>query len=178
MTRFTIAPTLAVVLVSWAAACSTTYTMRLSASAIREAVQRHLPVSRSKLFLTCTVRKVDIELADDADRVLLRPEVELSIAGRQALSGRALVRGQVRYAPETGEFFLAMATVDDVVVEGLPDPARPIAQELIANIVEGYLAAMPLYRLSQNEFKQSLARLVLRSVSVRDGRLQLVLGLP
>ena len=41
---------------------------------------------------------------------------------------------------------------------------------------ETYLATMPVYRLNQNDFKQSLAKLVLKSVKVRQGRLEIVLG--
>ncbi|MGD0835745.1 MAG: DUF1439 domain-containing protein [Polyangia bacterium] len=170
---------LALVLVaSGTAACSTTYTVNVSASQIRQAVERHLPVSKSKLLVTGTVRKVDIELAENADRIMVRPEVDLSLVGYPVLVGRAVVQGQIRYAPESGEFFLTMATVDEVAVEGLPGQVRPVVEQLIANIAEGYLAAVPLYRLSQTDFKQSLARLVLRSVRVHQGRLELVLGLP
>jgi hypothetical protein len=156
--------------------CGASYTVNLSAADIEESLSRKLPVSRSKLMVTLTVRAVSVDFMLGEDRVLLRPQVDLSVAGQPALSGRALVEGQIRYAPGTGEFFFDKPRVADVSIQGLPESARPVAEELVAKLGETYLAAMPLYRLNQKDFKQSLAKLVLKSVKVHSGRLQVSLG--
>jgi hypothetical protein len=160
------------------AGCSVSYTISLTASDIQQTLQRKLPISKSKLLVTATVRTLEVEFMEVGNRLLLRPEVDLSIVGQSALRGRAVVAGQIRYAPETGEFFFGKPAVTDVVIEGLPDSLRAAAQEVIARCTEGYLVAAPVYRLQQTDFKQSLAKLVLRSVQIRNGRLEIVIGTP
>jgi Protein of unknown function (DUF1439) len=160
------------------AGCSTSYTVRLTAAEVQQALGKKLPVSKSKLLITATVRALDVEFAEGFDRILLRPEVDVSVAGQRALSGRALAEGQIRYAPASGEFFLDQPQVKEVVIAGLPDAARPLAEELIARLGESYLDTMPVYRLRQSDFKQSLAKLVLKSVRVRHGRMEIVIGTP
>jgi hypothetical protein len=159
-----------------AAGCGARYTVRLSAEDIQQSIARRLPVSKSKLLVTVTVRAVSVEFMVDDDKILLRPQVDLSIAGQTALAGRALVEGEIRYAPETGEFFFDKPRVADVSIQGLPASARPVAEEVIGKLGEGYLTTTPLYRLKPTDFNQSLAKLVLKSVKVHHGRLEIELG--
>ena len=156
--------------------CSVSYTISLTASDIQQSLQRKLPISKSKLLVTATVRTLDVELMESDNRILLRPEVDLSLVGQSALRGRAVVAGQIRYAPETGEFFFDRPTVAEMTIDGLPESLRPTVQEVIARCTEGYLAKEPVYRLKQSDFKQSLAKMVLKSVQTRDGRLEIVIG--
>ncbi len=156
--------------------CSVTYTLNLSAAEIEHSIARSLPVSKSKLLVTLTVRSVSVQFMAGEDRILLRPQVELGIAGQTALVGRALVEGQIRYSAPTGEFFFDHPRVVDLSIQGLPASVRSAAEDLVAIVGETYLATTPVYRLDQKDFKQSLAKLVLKSVQVREGQLEIVLG--
>ena len=158
--------------------CSVSYTISLTASDIQQSLQRKLPISKSKLLVTATVRALDVEFMESDNRILLRPEVDLSLVGQSALRGRAVVAGQIRYAPETSEFFFDDPMVVEVAIEGLPASLRPTAEEIIARCAEGYLATTPVYRLRQSDFKQSLAKMILKSVRARNGRLEIVIGTP
>jgi hypothetical protein len=163
---------------SSAAGCAASYTIRFTAGEIQQALNRKLPISKSKFLVRATVQSVEVELREAPDRILLHPQVGLSIAGQSALAGQALVEGQIRYAPESGEFFFDSAKVVEMTIAGIPESARPVAEELIAKAGEAYLSSTPLYRLKQTDFKHSLARMLLKSVKVRDGQLQVVIGMP
>jgi hypothetical protein len=160
------------------AGCTASYTIGLTASDIQRTLQSKLPISRSKLLVTATVRALEVEFMENGNRILLRPQVDLDIVGQRALLGRAVVTGQLRYAPETGEFFFDKPTVVEVAIDGLPAALRAPAEEVIARAAEGYLAGAPVYRLNQSDFKQSLAKMVLKSVQTRNGRLEIVIGAP
>jgi len=157
------------------ASCGASYTIRLSSSDIEQAIARRLPISASKLLITATVRSVSVEFMVDEDRVLLGSRLDVAIAGQSVLSGRMLIEGQIRYTSGTGEIFLDDPTVVDVSIEGLPASVRPMAEEVVAKLALTDLAAMPLYRLNPDDFKQALTKLVLRSIKVRHGRLEIML---
>ena len=163
---------------AFSSGCGVTYTITLTAADLQQTLHHKLPASQSKLLVTATLRTLDVEFMESGHRILLRPEVDLSMAGQSALLGRAVVVGQIRYASETGEFFLDQPKIADVAIEGLPESLRPTAEELVARCAEGYLATTPVYRLKQGDFKQSLAKLVLKSVGTRNGRLEIVIGTP
>jgi Protein of unknown function (DUF1439). len=161
-----------------AAGCSVSYTISLTASDIQQSLHRTLPISKSKLLVTATVRTLDVEFMEGGNQIVLSPKVDLSIVGQSALRGRAVVAGQIRYAPDTGEFFLDQPKVAVVAIEGLPESLRATVEEVIARCAEGYLATAPVYRLKQTDFKQSLAKMVMKSVRTRNGRLEIVIGIP
>jgi hypothetical protein len=163
---------------SLAAGCTAGYTIRFTAAEIQQSLNRKLPISKSKFLVRATVQSLEVALRQGPDRILLRPQVEVSIAGQSALTGRALVEGQIRYAPDTGEFFFDAPRMVEVSVGGIPESMRQHAEDLIATCAEAYLTITPVYRLRQTDFKQSLARMLLKSVKVRDGQLQVVIGMP
>jgi len=158
------------------ASCSVSYTVRLSADDIQQFLRQKLPVSVSKFLVTATVTSVQVEFIESENGVVVRPDVEVGLIGQRLLRGYAIVSGQIRYAQPTGEFFLDQAKVVMIAVEGLPDSARPMVEEVAGKCIEGYLATQPIYRLKQSDFKQSLAKLVLKSVRTYSGRLEIVVG--
>ncbi len=158
------------------ASCSVRHTVRLSADDVQHFLSEKLPVSASKFLVTATIPSAQVEFIESENGVVVRPDVEVSVAGQRLLRGHALVSGQVRYDPPTGAFFLDQANVVAVTVEGLPDSVRPTVEEVVRRCIESYLTSQPLYRLDPSSFKQSLAKLVLKSVRVWNGRLEIVVG--
>jgi hypothetical protein len=158
------------------AGCSVSYTVRLTADDIQQFLRQKLPVTVSKFFVTATVTSVQVEFIESENGVVVRPDVEVSLVGHQLLRGYAIVSAQIRYAPPTGEFFLDGAKVVSIAVGGLPESSRHLVEEVASKCIEGYLGTQPIYRLKQSDFKQSLAKLVLKSVRTHNGRLEIVVG--
>ena len=158
------------------ASCSVRYTVRLTADDIQQFLRKQLPASASKFLVTATVTSLQVEFIENENGVVVRSDVEVSLVGQPLLRGYAIVSGQIRYASPTGEFFLDRASVVMIAIEGLPDSARGTVEEVTGKCIEGYLASQPIYRLKQSDFKQSLAKLVLKSVRTYSGRLEIVVG--
>jgi len=87
-------------------------------------------------------------------------------------TGQALVEGQIRYAPDTGEFFFDAPKMVEVTVGGIPESMRQRAEDLIATCAEAYLTITPVYRLEQTTSNSRWREMLLKSVKVRDGQLQ------
>ena len=156
--------------------CSSVYTVSMNAEEIQRRLQEKLPVERTKLLLKTTVTDVQVRLQEGSDRIRLRPSLVLEVPLLGALPGQVSVDARVRYAPDRGEFFLDDAVVTDLDVPRIPDSQRDRAQRLVAMVAQAYFATTPVYRLKQGNFKHALAKLIIKSVTVRDGRLLITMG--
>ncbi len=138
---------------SFAAGCTASYTIRFTAAEIQQSLNRKLPISKSKFLVRATLQSLEVALMEGPDRILLRPQLEVSIAGQSALTGRALVEGQIRYAPDSGEFFFDAPKVVEVNVGGISESMLQGARDLIATCAEAYLTITPVYRLQADRFQ-------------------------
>ena len=105
-------------------------------------------------------------------------EIGGPLVRHQLRSGRARVNA-IRGIGRVGRVARGrLPKIAEVAIEGLPESLRPAAEEVIARCAERYLASTPVYRLKQGDFKQSLAKMILKSVRTRNGGLEIVIGAP
>ncbi|MBI5478271.1 MAG: DUF1439 domain-containing protein [Deltaproteobacteria bacterium] len=155
-----------------------TVTITLTAAELQEQLNRKLPLKRAGRLVTVTVQSAQVVLVEGSDRVGVRAAAELALPMGRALSGTVRFDGKIRYVPDPGEFWFDDARVVDLEIGSLPGALRPTVEELVGVMGRNYLARTPVYRLKPGQVKHSLARLLLRSAVVRDGKLVLTLGLP
>ena len=161
-------------------ACSTdpTVTITMTAADLQREVARKLPLTRTGRLVTVTVQAAEVVLAEGSDRIGVRATSTVQLPLVRPLSGTVQLDGKLRYVPEQGELWLDDVRVVDLGVAAIPASLKPTVEELVGGIARGVLGHTPVYRLKQESFKQSLAKLVLRDVSVRDGKVVATLGRP
>lgn len=159
-------------------ACRSGVTLSLTADEIQQKLDSKLPLSKSKLHITATVEKVQVILKEGADRIGARTTMQLDLPLAGEVLGSATVNGQLRYVPDEGAFYLDSSQLSDLEVARIPESLRGPVQDVMSAAMQAYFSAAPIYRLKQSDFKQSLARYVLREVTVRDGKLLVTVGLP
>ena len=93
------------------------------------------------------------------------------------LQGRMGADGGPAYRADRGEIIIVDARLTELDVAGLPKRYSKALSKVAARVAQRYFAEVPVYRLDQNDFKESLARLVLKSVEVRDGEVVATIGL-
>ena len=97
--------------------------------------------------------------------------------GVGVLHGRMGADGGLAYRADRGEISLGDARVNELDVTGLPYRYSQALPEMGARVAPRDSAGAPWVRGDQSDFKQSLARLVLKSVVVRDGEVVATVGL-
>jgi hypothetical protein len=160
------------------AACRTTFTLSLTAEEIQQKLDAKLPASKRKMHITATVEKVQVVLKEGADRIGARTTVRFDIPLAGEVRGNAAVNGRVRYVPDEGAFYLDSPELSELDVAHIPESLRGPVQDVMGAAMQAYFAVAPVYRLKQSDFKQSLARLTLREVTVQSGKLLLTIGVP
>lgn len=137
----------------------------------------HFPIQRCALLLACvTLSEPKVRLLDGDARIHLTTTVKPEVGGQQLDSGEVDLAGKPRYEPARGAFFLDDARITAARFPGLgPQQARTVS-ELASGLLAESLRRQPIHELDDRDARQALARLVLREVRVRDGKLQLVVG--
>lgn len=156
-----------------------TFTIVLSQKQIQEALDSKFPISKTVPLLftiTCSNPKVDLE--EGSDRLHLGADAEalLTVNGRK-LKGSACISGSLEYARESGEFLFKDARVEALNIGGLPDLYALKVQEAASAAAKHYLDRKPVYKLDPADLKQSLAKLLLKGVNVRNKTLVVSMGI-
>ena len=155
-----------------------TATITVTAAELQRELGRKLPLTRSGRLATVTVQSAEVVLTEGSDRVGVRATSSVQLPLGRPLAGTVQLDGQLRYVPELGELWFDDARVVDLGVAAIPASLKPTVEELVGSIARGVLARTPVHRLKQESVKQSLAKLVLREVVVRDGKVVATLGRP
>ena len=151
--------------------------VHLSQAQLQEKVEKAFPIERRLAFVEMTFRHPQILLAAGGDRIGLALDVQVDVPGVGVLHGRMGADGGLAYRADRGEIIIVDARVNELDVTGLPKRYSKALREVAARVAQKYFAEVPVYRLDQSDFKQSLARLVLTSVVVRDGEVVATVGL-
>lgn len=82
---------------------------------------------------------------------------------------RTVVDGKLRYEALTGEFYLDDPEITELQLYGFAEKYSIVVKNVMRIVLKEYFAKKPVYRLKQDDFKQSLAKSLLKSVTVVNG---------
>ncbi len=148
-----------------------------TADELQAKVDEQFPREKQKFLFTIKLTDPGVLLENASDLLGLKIKTQVSILGANALEGFLFVNGHVDYNPKTAELFMTNPTVQAIEIDGLPEKYKERVEEILATAIEEYLAHLPFYQLKAKDFKQSLASLLLKSVSVKNGKLVVILSL-
>ncbi len=92
------------------------------------------------------------------------------------INGLIDFNGQIFYKPEKGAFYIKNFKIVDIVINEANFSDKKKLKSAVLKIVSNYLEDYPVYRLNPTDFKQSIAKLLLKSVSVKDDNLSVLLS--
>ncbi len=106
------------------------------------------------------------------------PQVEKGPIDQLAkdIDGSITLSGEISFEPEESKFFLLHLTIDDVDLAELPDQLGEVVQKAAEKMLNSYLSKNAVYTLSAEDTQTKVAKRLLKSVSVKDGELTVVLG--
>jgi hypothetical protein len=144
---------------------------------LKSAVAGQFPITKTHLaVIEVTYSDPVIILPDGSDRVVVGMTATPSIPLTQRLAGIAQVSGALDYRRETGEFFLTGIRVEKLEISGLSERYATMVRGVTSVALKEYFDAHPVYALQSADTKQSMAKLVLKSVTIRDRTLVVTMG--
>ena len=144
---------------------------------LQKRVEKEFPLKRKKSLLKVEFSDPAVLLEEGSSRIGIRLSIRCRLAGLTSFSGVMEADGQIEYRPETGRFAIANGRLTNVDLNDVPKKYEETIEAVAAAVATTHLSTFTVYELKQDDFKQSLARLVLKSVSVEDGAVVVEVGL-
>ena len=152
------------------------YAIELTAADLQQAIERRFPLRKEKYFVELILSDPVIQLQEDTQRVGIAFRALARLPGNIAIEWQGLVDGVLDYRRESGTFYFLDLKLQETDSQGVPVKAKPI-QPLVEKVLQRLLTDTPIYQLDDNDVKQAVARLLVKSISVKQDRLVVELGL-
>lgn len=167
------------VVVTWFLLRGETWTFSFTQQQITEELAKRFPMHKSYLILIGVhYENPRVRLTDGSSDIAFGVDARVDeVVNGKELKGSADLVTKIAYDASSGTFVLHDARLVALEVVGVGqevlDRVKGVANQLAAESVSG----IPIYKLRPTDVKTTLARLVLKSVSVRDGVLHVEVGL-
>lgn len=149
----------------------------LTAAQLTAQLSARFPQRRCVLGLACaTLADPVVRLVNGDSRIFVTVRASPEIGEQPLGEGTIEVAGKPRYESASGAFFVDDPSVLRADFAGVPKSAVEQATLLSRDFLADYLRRTPVWVLDERDGQQAMAKLLLREVSVKEGRLLLVIG--
>jgi len=153
------------------------YTQEFTEAELQQKIEAMMPLEKKKYFVTIIVTAPKLDLLEGSDELSIKADIAMqAIAGIKG-SGTTTITGSITYNPAQGSFHLLNPTVADLHIDGIDEQYQPKIKQMAQTAITNSMANFPLYTLQDNDLKQKLAKSVLESVVISDGKLLVKLNL-
>jgi len=169
---------LSALLLSAAGCGKRTLTVSIEQAEIQRRVTALFPIQREALLARVTLENPVVVLREGSDRIGLDLDVRLVLPLVPEQSGKLGASGKLAYRPAEKAFYLEQPALDRLEVAGVPASQTEALRRPTEAVVTFVLANLPVYQLAGRDYKEAAAEHVLKSVSVRNGKVEAELGVP
>jgi len=154
-----------------------TFVVELSQADLQEHLDSGFPLKKSILIFSVNLTEPRVTLEDGSDRIRFTVNVGTNIQVEGLTpKGTGTIETSLRYSNERGELYMSKPDVA-LQLEGMKKETIDKMNEIANVLIREFAAKHPVYRLKEADFKQNLARAVLKDVKVEGGALKIYLGL-
>jgi hypothetical protein len=145
---------------------------------LQHRIERMFPITREGELVTVQLQHPQVILTEGSDRIGLRLRIRAAAAEQFSVSGLARVDGVLRFANDTGEFYLDDASVEELYIDNVEPLYLDQIRQLADGVVRQSLQEQPIYVLGQMGESTHIMGSEIQSVRVRDGKLIVELAMP
>lgn len=144
---------------------------------MQQRIESSFPVRRQVVVTEILLEDPEIVLQTGGDRIGLRLRISVSTLGQPFFQGQSHLDGTLRYDRDAHAFFVDRIRTLSVDVPGLPPILLPTVEAVVQVVGGEIFRTQPIYTLREGGADVAL-RVLLRSVSIEEGRVIAVLGPP
>ncbi len=161
-----------------------TVNIRITEQQIQQTLDKEFPITKT---YTLIVVNVDVTFAnprvvleEGSDRIGAGVDWVITLHlrdGPQSYGAAVDVTFGIDFNPETGELFLTDMQFERMDLPGIPARYLSMVQTAATTVAQKVLNVIPVYQLTAEDTKTTIAKLILKGVTVHDGTLIVTLGL-
>lgn len=173
------------------AGCGSTFNFLVPKAAIVKAVTGQFPTVKSQGVITLRITNPVLDFQGSKNRLGIKADVAVGIgvpqvasflskvtnAAHTEVTGYMLLDGTMGYKPESGTFVFTDVKIRKFEVNALPRSDFDAVMGLATSAVVNALGGLELYKLDTSDWKQRLAKGVLRGITVTDNGVLVKFGL-
>ncbi len=149
----------------------------VDAQALTHELATRFPQRRCLAGVACvTLVSPQVRMLDDSPLLYVEALARSTLGAQKLPEGLIEVGARPRFDAASGQFFLDQPVLTRFEFPGVSRESVGTVSALLQPLVAETLARTPVWELDENDPQQALARLLLRDVDVRNGKLNLVLG--
>jgi hypothetical protein len=154
------------------------YVIKITPGQIQEKLDRAFPITEQYLVVfKLTLKDPTVALSEGSNRIGFGVTAATNVSvGGTDLGGRAFMTAGVRFDPKEASLSLVDPLVETLDISLLPEKYHDEVMLAAGIAAEEYLDDYEVYRLDLSGIKQTIAKMVLKSVVVEDGLLKITLG--
>ncbi len=95
----------------------------------------------------------------------------------KVFEGGQISSGGVRYEAADGQFFLTEPAIENLGIQGVPAKYTAKVNSVLTKAIGEYYLDRPIYTLKDSDVKNAAAKLLLKTVIVKDQVLIVTLGI-
>ncbi|MBL1276372.1 MAG: DUF1439 domain-containing protein [Ectothiorhodospiraceae bacterium] len=152
------------------------YTVEISEKELQEKISAMMPLEKKKFFMSVVLSNPDVDLMENDNKIGITIDIKVVAPGGMNGAGRAKITGSLSYNKERGELYFKDPKIVKLDIAKVPKSIIPNIKSLAQSVAGKALEKRPVYKLKDDDVKQKLAKSVLKSITVENGKLLVVLG--
>lgn len=153
--------------------CDNYRTITISRSTLQKHIDKKFPVDKNILIARLTLDTPDVYFTNNNIGIKLKYKGTFLT---EEIKGYLDVNGRIAYNQGKGAFYLTDINIEKLDVNGLSFSDNNKAIDVIQNIADNCLKEFPVYQLNQKNFRQKIAKIFLKELTIKDEELVIKLG--
>ena len=145
----------------------------IEAAKIQQRLDEKFPIQNCSLIVSCIELSTPrVLLTEGSERVELSIAIEVTV-GRLRFPGQVDFSGKLRYVRYEGNLFFDDFEIREFQMSGVPSEWTAVIKTRGPAVMRAALANYPIYSLKSDSKDAALAKLALRNVEVKNGKLRI-----
>lgn len=140
--------------------------------AIQETLTKKFPYEKNVVVARTTLKDPEIYFQDSSLGIRLNYWANFL---EKEINGKIDLNGSIKY--HKGKFYLTNLDIVEFSMEEKSFSSGGKLSAIVSSVIKNYIDGFPIYTLKQSDFKQNLAKMLLKNITVQGDSLCITLGI-
>ena len=151
--------------------------IRFSRADLQKQIESYMPYTQQQSIFMLTLSDPNLSLLSDEQRIGIRTQFKVTTAIGGEGNGWIHIDGKLRYKSSDHSFYIDAPRVTELNIQGVPAEFKPQLRQLAQDVIAPFLVERPVYTLTGKNMQEALAKMMLKSITIKDNQVIASLGM-